>query len=714
MLTNKKRLFIATLTCAAMAPLANAAQVVQYQGQSLQADTDLVRMLGLDQGYGMTKERVVVTNGGDKVKHKQSYLGVEVWGHSLVADVDAMGGHYNLQGTIVQGLAADVPNVSPSFNEKAAQQAALNHHGYGQAASGKTRLFIWLDDDQQAHLVYLVDQLIEGDQPARPWTLIDAHTGEVLKAWDQLAFQDATGPGGNQKTGQYHYGSDFGYLDVDGNCRMDNANVTTINMNHATSGGSVHQFSCPENTVKQINGAYSPLNDAHYFGGVVFNMYNDWLNTAPLSFKLTMRVHYSNSYENAFWDGSAMTFGDGGSTFYPLVSLDVSAHEVSHGFTEQNSGLVYRNQSGGINEAFSDMAGEAAEFYMKGSNDWQVGADIFKANGALRYMDDPTRDGRSIAHASDYYDGLDVHYSSGVYNKAFYLIANSAGWDTRKAFEIFAIANQLYWNANSDYNDAACGVIQATQDQGYSVSDVEAAFQQVGVSCGGTTEPPTGGTLENGVPVANLSGNQGSEAFWTLEVPAGAGDLSFVTSGGSGDADLYVRFGAAPTSSTWDCRPYKSGNNESCSFATPQAGTYHVMLRGYSAYSGLTLTGSYGDNGGGNPGSYQNTTDYSLPDNDANGIQSPINVDRVGDSGTVSVTVDIIHSYRGDIRIDLVSPNGQSFRLKDIGYDSADDVHETYSVNATGIDSAGTWTLRVSDNYGYDTGYLDQWSISFQ
>ena len=156
--------------------------------------------------------------------------------------------------------------------------------------------------------------------------------------------------------------------------RMDTANVETIDLNHGTSGGTVFQFgSCPsngvpENTFKYVNGAYSPLNDAHYFGNVVFNMYSGWYNTAPISQKLRMRVHYSNNYENAFWDGSQMTFGDGASTFYPLVSLDVSSHEVSHGFTEQNSGLRYAGQSGGINEAFSDMAGEAAEYFMKGSN----------------------------------------------------------------------------------------------------------------------------------------------------------------------------------------------------------------------------------------------------------------------------------------------------------------------------------------------------------
>jgi hypothetical protein len=89
-----------------------------------------------------------------------------------------------------------------------------------------------------------------------------------------------------------------------------------------------------------------------------------------------MKVHYSTSYENAFWDGSAMTFGDGASTFYPLVSLDVASHEVSHGFTSQNSNLTYSGQSGGINEAYSDIAGEAAEYYMKGTNDFLVGGHL--------------------------------------------------------------------------------------------------------------------------------------------------------------------------------------------------------------------------------------------------------------------------------------------------------------------------------------------------
>ncbi|QTE84259.1 S8 family peptidase [Shewanella algae] len=98
--------------------------------------------------------------------------------------------------------------------------------------------------------------------------------------------------------------------------------------------------------------------------------------------------------------------------------------------------------------------------------------------------------------------------------------------------------------------------------------------------------------LENGVPKSNLSGSAGSEQHFIVQVPAGV-SLNIATSGGSGDADLYVRAGAAPSTSVYDCRPYKNGNSESCSFQVTQAATYHVMIRGYSAFSGMQLLASF-------------------------------------------------------------------------------------------------------------------------
>lgn len=538
-------------------------------------------------------------DGQVKARFQQYYKGVPVWGHS-VAGISTMAGLTDISGSVVEGLELDLASTTPRLSAKKAVAKAMSAQGVKGAAltaatsaADNAALWVYIDEQNVAHLVYLHNYVTyNGADPSRPFSIIDANSGEVLKAWDGLAHQNATGPGGNQKTGQYNYGTDYGYLDVDANCRMTNVNVDTINMNGATSGGSIHQFTCPNNTVKAINGAYSPLNDAHYFGGVVFNMYKTWFGVNPLNVKLKMRVHYSTNYENAFWDGSQMTFGDGASTFYPLVSLDVTSHEVSHGFTEFNSGLVYSGQSGGINEAFSDMAGEAAEYFMKGSNDWLVGAQIFKSSGALRYFDDPTRDGRSIGHASNYTSSMDVHHSSGVFNKAFYLLANKAGWNTRKAFEVMTVANQLYWTSTATFNSAADGVCKAAGDKGYSKADVAAAFSSVGVTTtqcgsggGGTT--PGSGTLNN------LSATKGNWARNTITVPAGATQLIVSISGGTGDADLYVNFNTAPSTTTYKCRPYKTGNTESCTITNPQAGTWHVGLRAYSNFSGVTQTWSY-------------------------------------------------------------------------------------------------------------------------
>ncbi|TQV88081.1 PKD domain-containing protein [Aliikangiella coralliicola] len=112
------------------------------------------------------------------------------------------------------------------------------------------------------------------------------------------------------------------------------------------------------------------------------------------------------------------------------------------------------------------------------------------------------------------------------------------------------------------------------------------------------TDPLNPG-LSKGVPVTNLSGSQGEVEHFFIDVPANSSNLTFDISGGSGDADLYVRFGAEPTTGTYDCRPYRNGNSENCTFSSPQAGRYYVMLRAYRDYSGVQLVADYSDSTGG-------------------------------------------------------------------------------------------------------------------
>lgn len=425
-------------------------------------------------------------SGTRVTRYQQLYKGVRVWGEAIT---ETSGARPQRSGRMLVDIGQDLArDATPTLSkEQALQQAKGLVHSALPLTNEQSELVVRRNEQGLAQLAYVVSFFVGGAKPSRPHFMIEANSGELLQRWEGLTHAEASGPGGNVKTGQYLYGTQYGPLLVNNTCQMNSGDVITVNLNHRYDNSSVtpFRFACPHNDYKAINGAFSPLNDAHYFGNVVFQMYGSWFGgLRPLNErKLYMKVHYGNGYENAFWDGQAMTFGDGRSRFYPLVSLDVSAHEVSHGFTELNSGLVYEGQSGGINEAFSDMAGEAAEYFMKGSNDWKVGADIFKGNGSLRYMDQPSRDGLSIEHASQYHDGIDVHHSSGLYNRTFYLLANSVGWNTRKAFQVFVDANRFYWTETSTFDQGACGVIQSAQNRSYGSSDTIAAFAAVGVRC---------------------------------------------------------------------------------------------------------------------------------------------------------------------------------------------------------------------------------------
>lgn len=226
--------------------------------------------------------------------------------------------------------------------------------------------------------------------------------------------------------------------------------------------------------------------------------------------------------------------------------------------------------------------------------------------------------------------------------------------------------------------------------------------------------PPSGGTLTKGVAVTGLSASQGDSLYYTLAVPSGASNLVFNMSGGSGDADLYVQFGSQPTDSSYVCRPYLNGNNETCTFASPQAGTYHVMLRGYTTFSGVSLVGNFDTGGtGGGQAFWENTANYTISDRQT--VESPIAVSgRSGNAPSdLSVDVDIVHTYKGDLIVNLVAPDGSTYLLHNGSGGSANNINATYTVNASSEASNGTWKLRVYDRYNGDTGYINAWSLTF-
>ncbi|MBN1983237.1 MAG: peptidase M4 family protein, partial [Chitinivibrionales bacterium] len=466
----------------------------QQRGQTLHV-SDLRAALGLSSQENLVLLRQVRSSAGTShLRYEQTFQGVAVYGHHVLVTQHNADQLIDMAGSIVTGIESDMPNLI--VNHTTADRLSLLKAAFlFQAKKGSeawtirdesSRKVIFIDKFKKARLCIEASFVAEAPsigKVSRPHYIVDAHTGEVLDSFDNIQFAQASGPGGNVKTGRYEYGVQYPYLNVtaDGSLgSMENDKVVTQDLANGEIGFT-HTFTMPRNEYKYANEAYCPINDAHFFGSVVFNMYQDWYSTSPLTFKLRLGVHYGVDYENAFWDGKGMKFGDGKTRFYPLVSLDVVAHEVSHGFTEQNSNLIYTRQSGGLNESFSDIAAKAVEFYARGSNPWSIAAEIIKNGDGLRFMDNPPKDKRSIDSATKYHDEMNVHYSSGVFNKMFYHLATTQGWNTRKAFDVFVLANQAYWEPSSSFKQAAVGLCKAAEVLGYGSQDVSDALLQVAI-----------------------------------------------------------------------------------------------------------------------------------------------------------------------------------------------------------------------------------------
>jgi bacillolysin len=175
--------------------------------------------------------------------------------------------------------------------------------------------------------------------------------------------------------------------------------------------------------------------DAHYYANLTDDFYRSVFRRNSLDNKgmqMVSTAHYGRNYNNAFWNGSQMTYGDGdGTTFIEFSGgLDVATHEFTHGVTDFTSDLVYQGESGALNESFSDMMGNSIEFYANKNPDWLIGEDIYLAKDAapgFRNMADPAEDG-DPDHYSELYTGKQdsggVHSNSGIPNHAYYLLVN--------------------------------------------------------------------------------------------------------------------------------------------------------------------------------------------------------------------------------------------------------------------------------------------------
>jgi lysyl endopeptidase len=403
--------------------------------------------------------------------------------------------------------------------------------------------------------------------------------------------------------------------------------------------------------------------------------------------------------------------GGSGTTHWRVVDWDQGTTEggsSGSGLWNQNKRLVGQLHGGSAacGNNLSDYYGRLSVSWAGGGSSGTRLSDHLNPGGSVTSFAGyrtPGGGGGNVAPTANYsftVSGLTATFSDASSDSDGSIASRS--WNFGDGTTSTATSPSKTYAAAGTYNV----VLTVTDNGGLTNSNTKA----VTVTSGGG-----GGTvLTNGVAVTGLAATTGNSLNYTMVVPAGATNLRFATTGGTGDMDMYVKFGSAPTDTVYDCRPYATGNNETCNIATAQAGTYHVRLKAYSSYTGVSLTGSYtAGGGGGGTQTYSNGTDVAIGDNTT--VNSPIVVSgRSGNApSNASVTVAIVHTYQGDLKVDLVAPDGSLYNIHNRTGGGTDNINKTVTLNLSSEALNGTWNLRVNDNAGGDTGYINSWSVTF-
>jgi Zn-dependent metalloprotease len=466
------------------------------------------------------------------VRFQQMYMGIPVWGATPILH---QGNQQEIDGVMYENLQQDLPEKIKTVFDDSHQKAALSvvRQDYQQRFQLAeltaleplhTQQIIFIDDDSTAHFAFHI-AFSNFDDPNKPHSanyIVDASQHQIYRFWDNMRFERSNihvgGVGGNEKVGEIIYDGLPGHapvLDVsemsvgmfggpaihlfDEHIEVKDKSYLSFTdfvfFRHPKIPG-MYWLSVDENGKRnrrdEMNGGYSPSLDVFYNTKMVYRFYQDWYKIAPLFEKdgktpkrLTMMMHFGRSFDNAFWDpeSEVMYFGDGGFLFYPLTSIDIVAHELAHGFTEQHAKLDgYYPQMAALHEAYSDATAVAVKYYLTGKADWELGKDVCKIESNLRNIANPTEHDKGIDHINQFQSYTEPHSGAGVFNKAFYLLANKEGWDVHKAFNLWIKANMDYWNSSmTTLQQAACGVYHAAEDYQYSVDDVYQSFIQVGL-----------------------------------------------------------------------------------------------------------------------------------------------------------------------------------------------------------------------------------------
>nr|WP_237695008.1 M4 family metallopeptidase [Streptomyces sp. SID5468] len=443
-------------------------------------------------------ERLIATDvikdrdGTVHTRYQRTYDGVPVLGGDLV--VHQRPGSAAPSVTKASRAAIAVASLTPKVSAATAESAALKTAlaKTDKPAGTTARKVIWA---AKGTPVLAWETVVGGFQddgtPSALHVVTDANTGRKLFQYQGIE----TGTGTGQYNGKVTIGTtktSKGYTLTDGS----RGGHKTYDLKQRTSGtgtlftNSTDTWGNGSNSNRQTAGV-----DAHYGAQETWDYYKNVHGRTGIrgdGVAAYSRTHYGNSYVNAFWDDSCfcMTYGDGANNAQPLTALDVAGHEMSHGVTSATAGLDYSDESGGLNEATSDIFGTSVEFYANNPaapGNYLIGEQI-NINGdgtPLRYMDKPSKDGSSADYWYSGVGNLDVHYSSGPANHFFYLLSEGSGAKTVNGFsydsptkdgkpvpgigranaeKVWYKALTQYMTSTTDYAGARTATLQAAAD----------------------------------------------------------------------------------------------------------------------------------------------------------------------------------------------------------------------------------------------------------
>ncbi len=467
-------------------------------------------------GLAASDEMTLKKQESDKLgftnyRFQQSFKGITVRaGEYLIHSKDGIAVSGN--GKLVTGINC---SVTPALSIQEAREKAITYTGaqsYMWENAGEEALLKKIKSDPNAtyypqpelmladqscsgiaanyKLVYKVD--IYASKPvSRKYVFVDAITGQILFTENRLMTTDVQGTAVTKYSGTQKIWTDSVSANV---FRLRNKHfgkgIETYNMLKGTDYTAAVDFLDSNNYWNNVNANQDEVaTDAHFAAEMTYAFYLQKFGRVSYdndSAKLMSYVHYDVNYDNAFWDGTKMTYGDGDGTQYsPFTSLDIGGHEITHAVTEHTANLVYQDESGAMNESLSDIFGTCIEFFADSVHgDWLEGEDIDIVNHTgLRSLADPKVDQNPDTYKGQYWvsnpaiDNGGVHTNSGPLNHWFYLLS-VGGSGTNDNGSVFSVSGlgidtaaqiayrmlTVYLTSSSNYADARIGALHAAED----------------------------------------------------------------------------------------------------------------------------------------------------------------------------------------------------------------------------------------------------------